>query len=69
MLSGLLRPSALAQAASLLRGYAVTANSAAEKAIADKLVATLKVQDLRVEDTSGGCGAMYRIAITADDFK
>jgi stress-induced morphogen len=41
----------------------------AEKTIEQKLRAGLKVVDINVKDTSGGCGAMYSIEITADDFK
>ncbi len=53
-----------------LRGYCTVANSEAEKAIAAKLKTGLKgVARVEVQDTSGGCGAMYRIAIQAADFK
>ncbi|KXZ43563.1 hypothetical protein GPECTOR_87g426 [Gonium pectorale] len=55
---------------SQLRGYCTVANTEAEKAIASKLKEALKgVTRVEVQDTSGGCGAMYRIAIVAEDFK
>lgn len=41
----------------------------AEKNIEQKLRAGLNVVDINVQDTSGGCGAMYSIEVTADDFK
>ncbi|EFJ44525.1 bola-like protein [Volvox carteri f. nagariensis] len=53
-----------------LRAYCTVSASEAEKAIANKLKASLKsVQQVEVQDTSGGCGAMYRISIVAEDFK
>ncbi|GFR45406.1 hypothetical protein Agub_g6781, partial [Astrephomene gubernaculifera] len=56
--------------ASQIRSFCMLASSDAEKAIAAKLKESIKgVQHIEVQDTSGGCGAMYRIAITAEDFK
>lgn len=59
-------------ARSFLRGYAtvIKAASEAEKAIASKLTSGLKgVTLVEVQDTSGGCGAMYRIGLVAEEFK
>ncbi|KAG2426694.1 hypothetical protein HYH02_014734 [Chlamydomonas schloesseri] len=60
----------LSLASKTLRRYCTVANSEAERAIAAKLKAGLQgVTRVEVQDTSGGCGAMYRIAIQAADFK
>ncbi|GLC36325.1 BolA-like protein 3 [Pleodorina starrii] len=54
----------------LRAAFCTVAGSDAEKAIASKLKAALKdVKRVEVQDTSGGCGAMYRISIVAEDFK
>ncbi|GIL76652.1 hypothetical protein Vretimale_8839 [Volvox reticuliferus] len=53
-----------------LRALCTVAVSDTEKAIANKLKTGLNgVQRVEVQDTSGGCGAMYRISIVAEDFK
>ncbi|KAI8463383.1 MAG: hypothetical protein J3K34DRAFT_444211 [Monoraphidium minutum] len=47
----------------------VTANTEAERAIASKIAGGLPgATSVRVEDTSGGCGTMYSIEVTAADF-
>jgi len=40
-----------------------------EKAIFNRLVEALAPVALQVEDISGGCGSMYAVSITADQFK
>ncbi|GLI65420.1 hypothetical protein VaNZ11_008986 [Volvox africanus] len=53
-----------------LRAVCTVATSDAEKAIAKKLKTGLNgAKRVEVQDTSGGCGAMYRISIVAEDFK
>ena len=41
----------------------------AERGVEQKIRAGLKVLDVSVKDTSGGCGAMYSIEVVAEDFK
>jgi stress-induced morphogen len=43
--------------------------SDAEKKVEEKIRSGLSVKDIKVQDTSGGCGAMYSIEVVADDFK
>ncbi len=44
--------------------------SEAEADIEGKLKAALqKVQEVKVMDTSGGCGTMFNLEITAEDFR
>uniref|UniRef100_A0A7S0S376 Bola-like protein n=1 Tax=Chlamydomonas leiostraca TaxID=1034604 RepID=A0A7S0S376_9CHLO len=56
---------------SLTRGFAakIEAITPEERAIGDKLAQAFGGANLiKVRDTSGGCGAMYNIEITAQDF-
>ena len=39
-----------------------------ESAIQEKLQSALTVRDVDVRDTSGGCGTMFQIKITAEEF-
>ncbi len=57
--------------AALLRGFAkIVAETDVEKLVAEKIRAGLQnPTKVYVQDTSGGCGAMYRIEVVADDFK
>jgi stress-induced morphogen len=41
----------------------------AEKSVEQKIRSGLNVKDITVQDTSGGCGAMYSIEVVAEDFK
>lgn len=61
----------LAASATLLRGFAkIIADTDIEKQVAEKIRAGLQnPTKVHVQDTSGGCGAMYRIEVVADDFK
>ncbi len=55
---------------SAARTFCTVANTDAEKSIASKLMSGLKAaKRVEVQDTSGGCGAMYRIVVVAEDFK
>jgi hypothetical protein len=48
----------------------IEASSSDEKAIAAKLAAAFgSAKKIVVQDTSGGCGAMYNIEVIAGDFK
>lgn len=61
--------SSTATSSSSLRCLA-TGASPAEQAIEKKLREGIKgIKAIEVQDTSGGCGAMYRIVVEADDFK
>ncbi len=51
--------------ASTLRAFATET----ESAIQEKLQSALKVENVEVRDTSGGCGTMFEIKITAEEFK
>ncbi|KIY95243.1 hypothetical protein MNEG_12720 [Monoraphidium neglectum] len=47
----------------------VLGNTDTERAIAEKIAGGLTgATSVRVEDTSGGCGTMYAIEVTASDF-
>jgi stress-induced morphogen len=43
--------------------------SEAEKSVEQKIRNGLNVKDIKVQDTSGGCGSMYSIEVVAEDFK
>lgn len=43
--------------------------SETESAIEDKLHKALTVKDVNVRDTSGGCGTMFEIKVTAEEFR
>ena len=43
--------------------------SATESAIEAKLHKALTVKDVNVRDTSGGCGTMFEIRVTAEEFR
>ncbi|KAL6765641.1 bola protein [Haematococcus lacustris] len=48
----------------------IVAVGEAEQAIAAKLAASFAAaKAISVQDTSGGCGAMYNIIVESDDFK
>jgi stress-induced morphogen len=47
---------------------AIAAATEVEKAIAEKLNQGLNATSISVQDTSGGCGAMYSIDVVAEDF-
>lgn len=54
-----------------LRDFSAAAIAAAtevEKAIAEKISKGLQATSISVQDTSGGCGAMYSIDVVAEDF-
>lgn len=52
-------------AAQPLRSFA----SVAETAIEEKLQKALTVKAVKVRDTSGGCGTMFEINVTAEEFR
>lgn len=49
----------------LLRAFA----SETEAAIQEKLQNALTVKDVKVRDTSGGCGTMFEIQLSAEEFR
>ena len=52
-------------AAPQMRSFA----SQAESDIEDKLQKALDVKQVGVKDTSGGCGTMFEIRVTAEEFR
>ena len=61
---------ALRRATGAARWFAEAAQTPSERALQDKLRAAVQgVQDVEVQDTSGGCGTMFQILISAEEFR